>query len=118
MFKVVILMVGLLLPPMAFADDDDWEDYQEYPQVYYQPMPQGYYREETVYVPQRVVEYVPAQPRYYAPPPVRYDYYDRRGPQGLLGGLLGSAIGYEMGQGDPLAAGIGAAAGAWLGNGM
>jgi hypothetical protein len=32
--------------------------------------------------------------------------------------LVGSAMGYEMGRGDPLAAGIGAAAGSWIGNGM
>lgn len=120
MFKIAIIMVSLLFCSSAFADDD-WDDYQEYPPVYYQPVSPGYYTENIIYVPERVVEYVPAQPRYYAPPPAppaRYEYYDRRTPQGLLGGLVGSAIGYEVGRGDPLAAGIGAVAGAWLGNGM
>lgn len=77
------------------------------------------YRHEYVYVPERVVEYVPARPRYYAPPPpASYYRYDQRSPQGLVGGVVGSAMGYEIGRGDPLAAGIGAAAGAWLGNGF
>lgn len=77
------------------------------------------YRQEYIYVPERIVEYVPARPRYYAPPPpVNYYRYDQRSPQGLVGGMVGSAMGYEMGRGDPLAAGIGAAAGAWFGNGF
>lgn len=79
-----------------------------------------HYRQEIIYVPERVIEYVPAQPRYYAPPPppVSHYRYDQRSPQGLVGGMVGSAMGYEMGRGDPLAAGMGAAAGAWLGNGF
>jgi len=78
------------------------------------------YRQEIIYMPERVIEYVPARPRYYAPPPppVSYYRYDQRSPQGLVGGMVGSAMGYEMGRGDPVAAGIGAAAGAWLGNGF
>ncbi|MEQ1637037.1 MAG: glycine zipper 2TM domain-containing protein [Methylococcales bacterium] len=42
--------------------------------------------------------------------------YDQRSPQGLAGGVFGSVLGYEMGRGDPIAAGIGAAAGAFVGN--
>lgn len=106
---------------VAFADDDDWDDYPVYPPANYQPMAPGYYSEEIIYVPERVLEYVPAPLRYYAPPPpppVRHQYYDQRTSQGLVGGLLGSAIGDEKGRGAPLAAGIGAAAGAWFGNGM
>lgn len=63
---------------------------------------------EVVYVQ----ESVPA-PRYAAPSP-----RDQRSSQGLVGGLVGSAVGYEMGKGDPLAAGFGATAGAWVGNGL
>ncbi|NJA04765.1 hypothetical protein [Methylomonas sp. UP202] len=119
MFKIVIIVASLWFSSAAFADDDDWDEYPAYPPLYYQPVAPGYYREETVYVPERIVEYIPARPRFYAPPPpVRYEYYDQRTPQGLVGGLVGSAIGYEMGRGDPLATGIGAAAGAWFGNGM
>jgi uncharacterized protein YcfJ len=32
--------------------------------------------------------------------------------------VIGSVIGYEMGSGNPLATGIGAAAGSYLGNGI
>jgi len=32
--------------------------------------------------------------------------------------VLGSVFGYEIGNGDPLAAGLGAAAGSYLGNGV
>lgn len=111
----------------VLADDDDWDGYRGYGDHHhhrrhhhhFQPAPRVYYQEEIVYIPERVVEYVPVRQPYYAPPPpVSYGYYDQRSPQGLVGGVVGSAMGYEMGGGDPLAAGIGAAAGSWLGNGM
>lgn len=59
-------------------------------------------------------EYYPPAP-YYAPPPppVRYD---GRSHQGLAGGVVGSVLGYEIGNGHPLATGIGAAAGSLIGN--
>jgi len=62
---------------------------------------------------ERVVQYVPAPQ-----PAPRYNSYDQRSAQGLVGGALGSVAGYEMSKGNPLGAGIGAAAGAWIGNGM
>lgn len=121
MFRMAkIVVIGLLFTSPVFADSDWGEGhhhrhhhhgYHHYPR----------YREEIVYVPERVVEYVPVEPHYYAPPPpppVSYYGYDQRSPQGLVGGMLGSMMGYELGRGDPLAAGIGAAAGAWMGNGM
>jgi hypothetical protein len=36
----------------------------------------------------------------------------------LAGGVIGSVFGYELGGGDPLAAGLGAAAGSFFGNGF
>jgi uncharacterized protein YcfJ len=36
----------------------------------------------------------------------------------LAGGVLGSVLGYEIGNGNPIATGVGAAAGSYLGNGM
>lgn len=123
MFRVTqIIMFSLLFASVAFADDDDWDDRRGYAREYYpaycQSVAPGYYREEIVYVPETVVEYVPVQPRYYAPPPPPPRYsYDQRSPQGLLGGVVGSVMGYEMGGGNPLATGIGGATGAWLGNG-
>lgn len=116
MFRSIsLLVVGAMFSSMAIADDDRDEHHHHRHHHHH-----GHgYPVERVYVPERVVEYVPVQPRYYAPPPPpRYGYYDQRSPQGLVGGLVGSAVGYEMGRGDPLAAGIGAAAGSWLGNGM
>jgi hypothetical protein len=125
MFRMTkIMLIGLLFSSVALADDD-WGEHRHHRHHHHG---HGYGREyypaypvERVYVPERVVEYVPMQQRYYAPPPpppVRYGGYDQRSPQGLVGGLVGSAMGYEMGRGDPLAAGIGAAAGSWIGNGM
>lgn len=116
MFRLAKYMIfGLVFSAAAIADDD-WHEYH-HDHHHHHP----YYPVERVYVEAPVVEYVPVQPVYYAPPPpapVYYESYDQRSPQGLVGGMLGSALGYEMGQGNPLASGFGAAAGAWLGNGM
>lgn len=122
--KAIIL--SCLISSAAFADD--WGHYREYGDHhhhhghhhYYVADAPIYYEREFVYVPERVVEYIPVPQPYYAPPPppVSYGYHDQRSPQGLAGGIVGSAMGYEMGRGDPIAAGIGAMAGSWLGNGM
>ena len=74
---------------------------------YYYPQPQANY-----YYPQPPVAYYPPQPRYYG------GGYDGRSHQGLAGGVVGTVFGYELGNGDPLAAGLGAAAGSFLGNGV
>lgn len=118
-FNKFIVAIGLLSSSVAVADGHGHHGHHGHGHGHGHHH-HGYIREEIVYVPERVVEYVPVQPRYYAPPPppVRYSSYDQRSPQGLVGGMLGSAVGYEMGRGDPLAAGFGAAAGAWMGNGM
>lgn len=55
--------------------------------------------------------YYPEQPRYLAP-------QDPRSHQGLAGGVVGGVLGYEIGNGDPIATGLGAAAGSYLGNGI
>lgn len=85
----------------------------------YRPVERVYYREEVHYYPQRVTVYETV-PRYvpapvYVPAP-RYSSYDQRSTQGLIGGAVGSMLGYEIGRGDPIASGIGAAAGSLLGN--
>lgn len=54
------------------------------------------------------------QPGYNAQP----QYQDPRSHQGLAGGVVGSVLGYEIGKGDPIATGLGAAAGSYLGNGI
>ena len=92
-----------------------------YPQPevsYYYPAPQVEY----IYPQPQVNYYVPAPPppvAYYpAPPAPAYGRYDQRNPAGLAGGVVGSVFGYELGQGDPIATGLGAAAGSYLGNGI
>jgi Glycine zipper 2TM domain len=47
------------------------------------------------------------------PPPI---HQDGRSHQGLAGGVVGSVLGYELGNGHPLATGVGAAAGSLIGN--
>lgn len=51
-------------------------------------------------------------PGYYAQP----QYQDPRSHQGLAGGVVGGVLGYEIGKGDPIATGLGAAAGSFIGN--
>ncbi|MDO9105353.1 MAG: hypothetical protein Q7U57_10365 [Methylovulum sp.] len=90
-----------------------------YPRPYrevirYYPRPQPY-REVISYYPRPVPYY--AAPRYY-PRPQYQNYQDPRSTQGLAGGVIGSVFGYQFGGGDPLATGLGAAAGSYLGNGM
>ena len=61
------------------------------------------------------------QARYYPQPATRYypqQPQDPRTHQGLAGGVVGSVLGYEIGKGDPIATGLGAAAGSYLGNGI
>jgi len=96
-----------------------------YPRPYrevirYYPRPQPY-REVITYYP-RPRPY-PAPPRYYPQPgyyshPQYQNYQDPRSTQGLAGGVIGSVFGYQVGGGDPLATGLGAAAGSYIGNEM
>lgn len=112
--KTMLLILGLLTSSVAMADHG-WREHHHHHHHGHHFGP--HYRERIVYAPP-VVQYVPVERRYYAPPPPpRYYGYDQRSPQGLVGGMVGSAMGYELGRGDPMAAGFGAAAGAWLGNG-
>jgi len=110
MFKVTsIVVIGLLFSPMAWADGHG-RGHGHHKHHHHNHHDQ-YVEVERVYYPERVVHYAPA-------PQPAPRYYDQRSTQGLVGGALGSVAGYEMSRGDPLGAGIGAAAGAWIGNGM
>ena len=53
--------------------------------------------------------YYPEQPRY-------SNYQDPRSHQSLAGGVVGSVLGYEIGNGNPITTGLGAAAGSYIGN--
>jgi hypothetical protein len=129
-----IAILALIFSSAAFADDDDWGGRRGgwgrhghhgwghhhghhhghrgwgRPRVnnYYYPQPQANY-----YYPQPQPQYYPPQPQYNGG-----GYYDNRSHQGLAGGVVGTVFGYELGNGHPLAAGIGAAAGSFLGNGV
>lgn len=78
---------------------------------HYYPQPQVNY-----YYAEPQVRYYP-QPQPYYPQQPQYSGYDQRSHQGLAGGVVGSVLGYEMGNGNPVAAGLGAAAGSYIGNG-
>ena len=58
------------------------------------------------------------QARYYPEQPRYQNNQDPRTHQDLAGGVVGGVIGYELGNGDPIATGLGAAAGSFLGNGV
>jgi hypothetical protein len=129
-YMIQMIAVAALFSTAAFADDDDWGgDGYGYPRCdnngwggyprqqvnNYYPQPQANY-----YYQQPPVAYYQPQPQYYPPQP-QYNnggYYDNRSHQGLAGGVIGDVLGYELGNGNPLAAGIGAAAGSFLGNGV
>lgn len=122
-----ILFLSILFSSAALADGHGWGHHGHHgwghhhghhhghrgwgggyaPQVnYYYPQPNYYYQ-------QPPVQYYPPQPQYQG----GYGY-DNRTHQGLAGGVVGSVFGYELGNGHPLATGIGAAAGSFLGNGV
>ena len=131
-FLIQLTAAVILYSSLSYADDDHgwrghghhgWghhghhrEQYYPQPHVHYYPQPQIHYypQPQVYYHPQPQIHYYP-QPDYYPQQP-RYSGYDQRSHQGLAGGVIGSVFGYEIGNGDPVAAGLGAAAGSYLGN--
>jgi len=119
-FFIQLIIAVMMYSSMSYADEHGWEGHGHhggrhhghhgYDQDYY-PQPQINY-----YPPPQVI-YYPQPQAYYYPPQPRYNGYDQRSHQGLAGGVIGGVIGYEMGNGNPVAAGLGAAAGSYLGNG-
>lgn len=129
LFLVQLTAVIIFFPPISYADnwghrghhDHGWRhhghhhhhhhDYYLQPQINYYPQPQiNYYPAPQInYYPQPQVNYYQRQAQYSEDP---------RSHQGLAGGVIGSVFGYELGSGDPIATGLGAAAGSFLGNGM
>ncbi|TRW89716.1 glycine zipper 2TM domain-containing protein [Candidatus Methylobacter oryzae] len=128
LFLIQLTTVITLFSSASYADDwghwrhhggHGWEhhhghhhhDYYPQPQINYYPQPQiNYYPAPQInYYPQPQVNYYQRQAQYSGDP---------RSHQGLAGGVIGSVFGYELGSGDPIATGLGAAAGSFLGNGM
>lgn len=105
---------AILFSPLSYADDwghrgHGWGHRHHHHHHDYYPQPEVHY-----YYPQPQVHYYQAPPARYYPQP-RYSS-DPRSHQGLAGGVVGSVFGYELGSGDPIATGLGAAAGSFLGN--
>jgi hypothetical protein len=131
-----IAVVAVLFSSAALADDD-WDrggwgghghhghhgghhghhgwghhgGYRQQVNNYYPQPQQNYYYQQPQQYYQQPQQYYPPQPQYQGG-------YDNRSHQGLAGGVVGTVFGYELGNGHPLAAGLGAAAGSFLGNGM
>lgn len=119
LFLIQLTAAVILFSPLSYADDDDWghhghgwgHHHHHHHHHDYYPQPEVHY-----YYPQPEVHYYQAPPvRYYQQP--QYSN-DPRSHQGLAGGVIGSVFGYELGNGDPLATGLGAAAGSFFGNEM
>jgi hypothetical protein len=133
--KKLFILMQLTLAAIAYSsyasadyDDDDYGHHRHHHGHHHNHRNQG----GIYYAPAPVVEYyAPPVVQYYAPPPVvQYyapqpqvgyypapqGYYDQRSGSGLAGGVLGSVFGYEIGRGDPVATGLGAAAGSYMGN--
>jgi hypothetical protein len=137
LYLIQLTAVAVLFSSAAFADDDDWGrgggyghhgwghhghhghhgwghhgggGYGHQVNNYYPQPQQNYYYEQPQQYYQQPQQYYPPQPQYQGG-------YDNRSHQGLAGGVIGTVFGYELGNGHPLAAGIGAAAGSFLGNG-
>ena len=118
LFLIQIIAVAFLYSSSTYASGghergNGWKHGHYKQKHHHRPPERHYYHEEIHYIP------VPApQARYMPAPPPPARSYDQRSTQGLVGGAIGSALGYELGKGDPVASGLGAAAGAYVGNGM
>lgn len=121
LFLIQLTAAVILFSPLSYADSDSghrgygWGHHHHH----------HHYDDDDDYYVQPQINYYYQQPevRYYQQPPVRYYQQprysnDQRSHQGLAGGVVGSVFGYELGNGDPLATGLGAAAGSFLGNGV
>jgi hypothetical protein len=129
LFLIQLTAAVILFSPLSYADDHHgrhhghgwghhhghhgWghhhDHYYPHPQINYYPAPQiNYYPAPQInYYPQPQVNYYQRQAQYSGDP---------RSHQGLAGGVIGSVFGYELGSGDPIATGLGAAAGSFFGN--
>jgi hypothetical protein len=121
LFLIQLTAAVILFSQQSYADDD-WGRHGHGRGHHRHGHGWGHHHHHDYY-PQPEVHYYYPQPevRYYQAPPVRYYQQPRyssdpRSHQGLAGGVIGSVFGYELGSGDPLATGLGAAAGSFLGN--
>ncbi len=130
LFLMHLTAAVILFSPLSHAHGYDewehrgrWHHHHHHHHPYYYPRTEiRYYYPQPViryYAPPPVIRYYPQPPHPYYPQPPQYqNYNDQRSHQGLAGGVIGSVFGYELGSGDPIATGLGAAAGSFLGNGI
>jgi hypothetical protein len=97
LFLIYLIMFAIIYSPSSYASGGHDRGRHE-----------GHHKHHRHYYEQPEPRYYPQQPR----------YQDPRSHQGLAGGVVGSVLGYEIGSGDPIATGLGAAAGSYLGNGI
>jgi hypothetical protein len=123
---ILLLTIGMFYSSASYAHD--WDHHRHHGHHGWGHHGHGWrHRGDDRYYPPQVNNYYPQpqvnnyypepRPQYYGPQPRNYNY-DQRSHQGLAGGVIGSVFGYELGSGDPIAAGLGAAAGSFLGNGF
>ena len=76
----------------------------------------GHYKHKYKHRKEVVHYYVPVAPAPVIQPRPYYSKPEGRTTEGLAGGVVGSALGYQLGNGSPITTGVGAAAGAYIGN--
>jgi hypothetical protein len=134
LYLIQLTAGAVLFSSAVFADDDDWgrgggygygggyghHGWGHHGHHGHHGWGGGYPRQQVNnYYPQPQQNYYYQQPQQYYPPQPQYQGgYDNRSHQGLAGGVVGTVFGYELGNGNPLATGLGAAAGSFLGNGV
>jgi hypothetical protein len=119
-FLTQLITAVIMYSSISYADGDDhgWRGHGHHGWGHHGRFRGNYYPQPRInYYPQPQINYYPPPQVNYYPQPPRYSGYDQRSHQGLAGGVIGSVFGYEMGNGNPVAAGLGAAAGSYLGNG-
>ena len=108
LFLIQIIALAALYSSSSYASGGHGRSHGRGHHKHHRPPERHNYHEEIRNYPQPAARYYPEPPR----------QYDQRSTSGLVGGAVGSALGYEIGKGDPVASGLGAAAGAYIGNDM
>ncbi len=114
-FLIQLTAVIMLFSSASYAHDDDWGHRRHHDHGWGHH--HGHHHHHHDYYPQPQINYYPAPQINYYQRQAQYSD-DPRSHQGLAGGVIGSVFGYELGSGDPIATGLGAAAGSFLGNEM
>ncbi|MGZ8162946.1 MAG: hypothetical protein ACXWTT_08775, partial [Methylobacter sp.] len=96
LFLIPALLAASLYSSLSYADRDGWRGHH-HGHGHRHGHHHGHHPARYYSRPQVNHYYAPQPAPYYAQPP-----YDRRSHQGLAGGVVGSVLGYEIGNGDPI----------------